>query len=329
MSDIQSVLTSAPLRISFLGGGSDIATFYMEHKGAVVSAAINKYVYVHVKRHDSLFQEKYRISYSEVEHVQDRRDIRNDIVRTCLEFLSIEEALQISTSSDLPAFSGLGSSSSFTVALLLALHSLKGQQVSRAQLAEEACFVEIQLLQSPIGKQDQYAAAFGGLNFLEFFNSNSVRIEPILLTSEKSDFLFEHLRLMWTGKMRKAHHVLDDQANRSEQNLSSLQSLVDLAHQFRDSLQKDGLDLRELGSLILSGWELKKNLSARIVTPEVNLIERLLREEISFGHKLLGAGAGGFMLAVLKDPSLARDFETLKMFQPKLDVWGARVLSSN
>jgi D-glycero-alpha-D-manno-heptose-7-phosphate kinase len=166
--EIQSVLSVAPLRISFLGGGTDIPTFYTRSKGCVVSAAINKYVYVHIKRHDPLFQERYRISYSEVEHTNSRNSIKNAIVKGCLELLDIDEPIQISTSADLPANSGLGSSSSFAVALLNALHALKNENASAVQLAEEASTVEIELLGSPIGKQDQYAAAFGGLNLFEF-----------------------------------------------------------------------------------------------------------------------------------------------------------------
>jgi D-glycero-alpha-D-manno-heptose-7-phosphate kinase len=164
----QSCLTIAPLRVSFVGGGSDFPNYYLKNGGAVVSTAISKYVYVHVKRHDPLFQERYRISYSEVEHTQSRESIKNRIVKSSLELLEIDEPLQISTSADLPAASGLGSSSSFAVALLLALHSLKGESVSPLQLSEEACNVEIEMLKSPIGKQDQYASAFGGMNFIEF-----------------------------------------------------------------------------------------------------------------------------------------------------------------
>ena len=173
----QSVLTMAPLRISFIGGGTDVNYFYKNSPGKVISAAINKYVYVHIKNHDPLFQERYRISYSEVEHTQSRAEIKNLIIKSCLELLNMDEPLQISTSSDLPASSGLGSSSSFTVALLLALHQIEGRSVSPVQIAEEAAHVEISMLNSPIGKQDQYAAAFGGLN-----NYHSKELNLINLT---------------------------------------------------------------------------------------------------------------------------------------------------
>ena len=211
----QSVLSTAPLRISFLGGGSDIASFYEKSPGAVVSAAIDKYVYVHIKRHDPLFQERYRISYSEIEHSYSRSEIRNDIVRSCLEYLEIDEPLQISTSADLPANSGLGSSSSFAVALLLGLHAMRGEEISPIQVAEEACRVEIEILKSPIGKQDQYAAAFGGLNFFNFSTNGSVNIEPLYLPNVDSGRLLENIVLVWTGQSRKANVILADQATRS------------------------------------------------------------------------------------------------------------------
>lgn len=323
----QSVLSIAPLRISFLGGGSDIKSFYMNQKGAVISAAIDKYVYVHVKRHDSLFQEKYRISYSEIEHVQSREEIKNKIVRSCLEFLDIEEPLQISTSSDLPAFSGLGSSSSFAVALLLALHSLKGEEISRAQLAEEACAVEIDLLKSPIGKQDQYAAAFGGLNLFEFLPNNSVSIEPIILSQKKAEDFLSKSRLIWTEKMRDAGVVLHDQAGRVRKNEESIKGLVSLVYDFRSSLHSMNIDLEQLGKLILEGWGIKKTLSPMIVSSEIEALESLLHSKNCFGYKLLGAGAGGFIFALLRESHISADLTNYKMFEPRIDQLGARVLS--
>jgi D-glycero-alpha-D-manno-heptose-7-phosphate kinase len=175
----QSVLTLAPLRVSLVGGGTDFESYYSKLGGMVVSAAINKYVYVHIKRHSSLFQEKYRISYSSTEHCQTRDEIKNLIVRSSLELLGIDEPLQISISADLPSNSGLGSSSSFAVALLLGLHTLKGEQVSAGQIAREACEVEINFMRSPIGKQDQYASSFGGFNCFEFLEDNTVKIQPL------------------------------------------------------------------------------------------------------------------------------------------------------
>jgi D-glycero-alpha-D-manno-heptose-7-phosphate kinase len=328
---VKSVLTCAPLRISLLGGGTDFSSYYSNSFGAVLAAAIDQYVYVHIKKHDPLFQERYRISYSEVEHCQSRKEIKNDIVRASLQFLEIDEPLQISTSADLPANSGLGSSSSFAVALLLGLHELKGEKVGAVQLAEEACKVEIEILGSPIGKQDQYASALGGLNLIEFKNDDTVVIEPISTQYEIVKDLFNNSSMIWTQQSRQANSVLTDQEKRASENQQNLDGLRDLVYKLRDEFRKSDPSLQQIGNLISQGWEIKKNLSPLILTAEISE----LFEEISvcdlFGSKLLGAGAGGFILSIHKN--LNKDLETISnrwaAFSPRLDHSGARILSSN
>jgi D-glycero-alpha-D-manno-heptose-7-phosphate kinase len=324
-----SVLTAAPLRVSFLGGGTDFASYYRRENGAVLAAAIDKYVYVHVKRHDPLFQERYRVSYSEVEHCQNRAGIKNDIVRASLELLEMDTPLQISTSADLPANSGLGSSSSFAVALLLALHSLKGETVAPAQLAEEACEVEIGVLGSPIGKQDQYAAAFGGVNVFEFFPDDTVKIQPISARNKVILDVFSNSSLVWTQQQRFANTVLEDQETRSESNLNSLDLLKHLVYQLRDEILANQGDLGKFGRLVTQGWEIKKTLSPLIMN---SAIERILLDLAQFkthGSKLLGAGAGGFLYTIHEN--LSADLELMRskwpVFSPEIDNTGARVLS--
>lgn len=325
----QSVLSIAPLRVSFAGGGSDISSFYEKQNGAVVSAAINKYVYVHIKRHDPLFQERFRISYSEIEHTQVRKDIKNGVVRSCLELLDINEPLQISTSADLPANSGLGSSSSFTVSLLLGLHALRGEEVSPVQIAEEACEVEISFLGSAIGKQDQYAAAFGGLNYFEFQTNGKVRIEPIYLSKVDMGRLLERSVLVWTGQSRKADDILKDQAGRATENYIHLLELSNLANTLKEHLLQRTLDWSEIGRMISQGWEIKQTLSPKIVTPEVQAIASRLEEIGCYGYKLLGAGGGGFMFALIEDPQKAilGSLGGWSTFRPELDHIGARIVS--
>ena len=325
----QSVLSIAPLRVSFVGGGSDISSFYERQNGAVVSAALNKYVYVHIKRHDPLFQERFRISYSEIEHTQVRKDIKNGVVRSCLELLDIDEPLQISTSADLPANSGLGSSSSFTVSLLLGLHALRGEEVSPVQIAEEACEVEISFLGSAIGKQDQYAAAFGGLNYFEFQTNGKVKIEPIYLSNVDMGRLLERSVLVWTGQSRKADDILKDQAGRATENYNHLLELSNLANSLKEHLLQRTLDWSEIGRMISQGWEIKQTLSPKIVTPEVQAIASRLEEMGCYGYKLLGAGGGGFMFALIEDPQKAilGSLGGWSTFRPKLDHIGARIVS--
>lgn len=327
--NIQSVLSLAPLRVSFLGGGTDISSFYARESGAVVSAAINKYVYVHVKRHDLLFQEKYRISYSDVEHTQERNQIKNLIVKACLELLEMDEPLQISTSADLPANSGLGSSSSFAVALLHALHVIRGENVSQVQLAEEACHVEIELLNSPIGKQDQYAAAFGGLNFFEFSTNSSVRIDPLYTPHVNPDRLLNQSILIWTGQTRNANSVLADQASRTEVNFSTLLNLKELALEFKSELLQPELNWGTLGELIKQGWHLKMSLSEKITNQAVHSIISDLISLNCAGYKLLGAGGGGFVYALVDDPLILNQIESRSWstFRPRLDHSGTRIVS--
>jgi len=326
---IQSVLSVAPLRISFLGGGTDIPTFYTKSKGCVVSAAINKYVYVHIKRHDPLFQERYRISYSEVEHTNSRDSIKNAIVKGCLELLEIDEPIQISTSADLPANSGLGSSSSFAVALLNALHALKNENASPVQLAEEAGAVEIGLLGSPIGKQDQYAAAFGGLNLFEFAMDGSVSIEPINLSTSRINHLLDKSIMIWTGQSRNANSILSDQAHRASSNHRNLLELTVLAQDFKSKLLEKDIDWTTLGPLIKKGWSLKQSFSNRVVTDEVAIITETLDSIGCLGYKLLGAGGGGFVLGVFgfSDEEIQSKLKNWHTFTPSLDAQGARIVS--
>ena len=329
--EIQSVLSMAPLRISFLGGGTDIPTYYTKSKGCVVSAAINKYVYVHIKRHDPLFQERYRISYSEVEHTNSRDSIKNAIVKGCLELLEVDEPIQISTSADLPAHSGLGSSSSVAVALLNALHTLKNENVSPVQLAEEASSVEIELLGSPIGKQDQYAAAFGGLNLFEFATDGRVSIDPINLSSVEVNALLNKAIMIWTGRSRDANSVLTDQALQANSNQEHLLELTNLARDFKSRLLEKDVDWNTLGPLIKKGWNLKQSFSTKIATDEVTTITDTLDSLGCVGYKLLGAGGGGFVLGVFGSEykEIQTQLKDWHTFKPSLDSQGARIVSVN
>jgi D-glycero-alpha-D-manno-heptose-7-phosphate kinase len=327
--EVQSILSTAPLRISFLGGGTDIPSYYTKSKGCVVSAAINKYVYVHIKRHDPLFQERYRISYSEVEHTNSRDSIKNAIVKGCLELLGIDEPIQISTSADLPANSGLGSSSSFAVALLNALHVLKNENASPVQLAEEASSVEIDLLGSPIGKQDQYTAAFGGLNLFEFETDGRVSIEPLNISAVEVNALLDKSIMIWTGQSRNANSVLADQALQSSSNQENLLELTNLTKDFKSKLLEKNVDWTTLGPLIKKGWSLKKSFSKQIVTEEVTSITKELDSMGCLGYKLLGAGGGGFVLGVFGfiDNEIQSKLKGWHTFRPSIDAKGARIVS--
>src|ERR671924_95452 len=201
------VITRTPLRISFAGGGTDLSDFYKCEHGAVFSTAIDKYIYVTVKRHGGVFNEAIRLNYSKSEQVNRISEIENDIARECLRFLEIEPPSYVSTVADLPASTGLGGSSSFAVGLLNALHAFRGERVSAGQLAEEACHIEIDVLKEPIGKQDQYAAAFGGLNLLRFKPGGDVTVEPVRLRNGVLTALFGQVMMFWTGHQRETSSV--------------------------------------------------------------------------------------------------------------------------
>jgi D-glycero-alpha-D-manno-heptose-7-phosphate kinase len=243
----------------------------------------------------------------------------------------MDEPLQISTSADLPANSGLGSSSSFAVALLNGLHAIRGKEVSLMQIAEEACQAEIGILKSPIGKQDQYAAAFGGMNYFEFRENGSVEVEPMYLSSTDAGRFLDKSLLIWTGQTRKADVILEDQSLRAESNFDQLLQITELAKSFRELLLASNLDWTKLGSLISQGWKLKQSFSDKISTDEVRAITAQLDDLNCYGYKLLGAGGGGFIFAIF-DEINEKKFESLnkwRTLRPSLDHAGARIVSVN
>lgn len=327
---IHSVTTMTPLRVSFLGGGTDFPRYYCEDGGLVVSAGIRSHVYVTVMRHSPLFGERYRISYSETERRADRDSIENAVVRGCLELLDMDEPLHISTSADVPAMSGLGSSSSFAVGLLLALHALRGEDLSAAALADEACRVELDVLGKPIGKQDQYAAAFGGLNAFHFQPTGRVLVEPIsqqALGPEITDGLF----LVWTGVQRKAEEILADQDRRTDINMQQLDGMKRLAGDLLGELHDLSLTLPRFADLLSQGWAMKRGLSDAITNPALEKFWNELLDAGAIGGKLLGAGGGGFMLAVVPEGKRDRFAAQLRDRNPvhlKIDPLGTRILNT-
>lgn len=319
-----------PLRVSFMGGGTDFPSYYSDRGGLVVSAGVRSHVYVTVMRHSPVFRERYRISYSDTERRDDRESIENGIVRGCLELLGIDEPLHISTSADVPAMSGLGSSSSFAVGLLLALHAMRGEDMSAGALAEQACQVELEILAKPIGVQDQYAAAFGGLNAFHFKPSGRVLVEPIsqqALGKEITNCLF----LVWTGMQRKAEEILADQDRRTALNIEQLDAMKALANELLAEMHDLTLSLEGLANLLNKGWEMKRGLSSAISNPEVDSLMDELTSAGAIGAKLLGAGGGGFMLAVV--PAKAQSYFLTKMASRnpiplEVDPVGARILNT-
>src|SRR6266567_2108535 len=292
------VVTRTPLRVSFAGGGTDLSEFYRRDYGAVLSTTIRQYVYVTVKRHGAGFGEPIRLNYSETEHVNRIDDVRNDIARECLRFLDVDVPIYVSTVADVPAASGLGSSSAFAVGLLNALHIWRRERVSAAQLAAEAAHVEIDVLGCPIGKQDHYAAAYGGINFYRFLQSGGVSIEAQPFDAEGLEEVFSHLMLFWTGMTHRAHDVLAEQTKNTPHRMAELSALRDQAHSLHQTLQKE-FDAEQFGRCLDEGWQVKRTLASGISNEFIDCLYERALEAGSLGGKICGAGGGGVLLLVV------------------------------
>lgn len=322
------VTSQTPLRVSLIGGGTDFDSYSRKYGGGVISLAINKYIYVSVKDSDPLFGSKFHISYSENEHVDSVEEIENGIVRESLLLLGIDSPLHITTAADIPSSSGLGSSSSFAVGLLNALHAYKGEEASAQQLAEEACIVELEKLKKPIGRQDQYAAAFGGVNQILFQPDGDVEINQISdwLENEK---IVESFVMVWTGVTRSADEVLKEQNNKTESNKALLDAISLSCSELYEEIQLGKATARKLAELLDKNWGFKSKLGSMITSNEIDDLYQKCRNAGSLGGKLLGAGAGGFFLNVVPEPARKQfhdEIADMVRIQFKLSESGSRIL---
>lgn len=288
------IITRTPFRISFFGGGSDFEEFYNQSEGAVLSTTINKYMYV--SSHYFFYEDKIRVKYSQTETVTNIDELKHPIFREVLKKFKIRGGIEISSNADILAGTGLGSSSSFTVGLLHNLYTVFGKLVTKKRLAEEACRIEIERLKEPIGKQDQYAVAFGGLNVIRFNPTYTVIVEPIHLKKDVYKTLQDNLFMFYICKQRKASSILADQKKniKSKNKMVILKKMVDLVWEMRDALYQG--DIHVFGEMLNKSWILKQQLSSKISNQYINdLYEKGLKNG-AVGGKLLGAGGGGFML---------------------------------
>jgi D-glycero-alpha-D-manno-heptose-7-phosphate kinase len=319
------IITRTPFRISFAGGGSDLAAFSSQEPGMVLSTAIDKYVYLAVKDH---FDLNFRISYSKTEFADSVDKIDHRIVRECLKSLDITRGLEIVSMADLPARTGLGSSSSFTVGILQALYAMQGRVVGPDRLAREACCIEIEKLGEPIGKQDQYIAAYGGLQFIQFNPDGTVFVNPVACTVETRRELNRRLVMFFTGETRDAASVLSKQQANTHEKLPVLRKMCHIAKELRDVVT-DGRDLNEFGRLLHQGWEAKRSLEPAISNSKIDeYYERGLRAG-ALGGKLLGAGGGGFLLFFCEPHQQARlrkELSDLRELSFSLDPEGSKIV---
>ena len=310
------IITRTPFRISFVGGGSDMETFYSRHQGAVLSTSINKYMYI--STHKFFFHDQIRVKYSQTETVNKIQDLKHPLLREAMHKTGVQGGIEISSIADIPAGTGMGSSSSFTVGTLHNLYAVKRHYVTHETLAREACEIEIERLGEPIGKQDQYAVAFGGLNVIYFNPDGSVRIEPIYIKNDVYQQLQRNLVMLYIGNQRRASDILTEQKQNIKQAeiLHTLKSMVYLVSDLRDSLYTERLE--DFGKILHENWMLKQKLASQISNSEIEKIYRTGIEHGATGGKLLGAGGGGFMLFYCEEKKQPKLLDHLKQLQ-KLD----------
>ncbi len=288
------IISQTPYRVSFAGGGTDLPAFYLREFGAVLSTTIDHHMYVTIHRR---FEPTIRVSYSKTETAETIDAVHHDLVREAMRSTEIDEPLEITTIGDVPAGTGMGSSSSLTAGLLNALYAYRGQIISRQRLAELACHIEIDVLRKPIGRQDQYAAVFGGLNYIRFNPDDTVDVEPVPCKSETLEELERRTLLLYTGQTRDANEILKQQSGGTADRMPVLRQMRDLADEMRRTLAGPG-DLDTFAALLHSGWELKRSLGFGISFQKIDEWYEAARRNGAQGGKLLGAGGGGFLLLI-------------------------------
>jgi len=294
------IITRTPFRISFAGGGTDLKKFYSQEPGKVISTSIDKYIYVVIKRQIGIVEHKYRINWSKVEFKDTIDEIEHPIVREALRAFKIDFPIEITTFTDIPGQTGLGSSSAFAVGLVHALHALNGEMVTKSVIASTAAHIEVDILGRAMGKQDHYASAYGNLNVFTFNKDETVLVDPVLYRPEVKKAIEDNLHLFYLKSKRDASKILEIQRQKTPQifeNLSELKSLVSPLCDIFSS----GKDINNFGFLLHKGWSIKKSLTKVISTTEIDRHYKKALDGGAIGGKLLGAGGGGFLLLYVEE----------------------------
>jgi D-glycero-alpha-D-manno-heptose-7-phosphate kinase len=323
------IISRTPFRVSFFGGGTDYPAWYKEHGGAVLSAAINKYCYITCRYLPPFFDYKYRVRYFQREEANSVEQIRHPSVRECITFASLTKGVDIVHHADLPAQSGLGSSSTFTVGLLHALSALKHEMPTKRELAINAIRIEQDRIKENVGSQDQTIAAFGGLNRIEFGGAHEIAVRPMILHPAKIERLQQNLMLFFTGFSRTASDIAAEQIRQIPTKTSGLQKMMQLVDAATDILQKkeDGLD--DFGRLLHEQWSIKRGMSSKISNDDIDAIYDSGMKAGALGGKLLGAGGGGFMLFYVRPDQQEQVREALKhlLYVPsRFDHLGSQIV---
>ena len=320
------IITRAPFRVSFCGGGSDLPAFYEKYGGCVLSTTIRKYMYL--TAHDNFFRDQIILKYSKTEIVDDPSKIEHRIFKQALLDAKIN-GIGLTSIADIPSGTGLGSSSAFTVALLQLLHTYKGEYVSKYKLAKEACEMEIEKLGEPIGKQDQFASTFGGLNFYEFRPDGFVNVEPVIMPKDSYSKLENNILMYYVGGEHSASEILKEQSGnmKKEDKAKTQLKMCDIARTLKDELQKGNVDA--MGELLHENWMLKKSLASGIANQKIDDMYDLAMSSGATGGKLLGAGGAGFMIFYVpedKHTEFRKNMENHREIEFEMDNSGASII---
>ncbi len=308
------IISRTPHRISFFGGGTDYPAYYLEHGGKVLSVSIDKYCFLSVRKLPPFFAHKHRIVYSKMENVNTINEIMHPSVRETLRYSEVNYGVSVHHDGDIPARSGMGSSSAFTVGLLNSLYALEGKMITKEHLTKAAIYIEQELIKENVGSQDQTSAAYGGLNIIEFAPNGEIVVVPIIIKPERLRELEKNLVLIFTGFSRVASEVAEDKIQNipnNKDNLSRMKALVDKAYKIIISPNKS---LSEFGELLNETWHLKKGLSGKVTMPEVDEIYETAIKSGAIGGKLCGAGRGGFMVFYVEQKNQTKLIDALKRY---------------
>lgn len=326
------IISKTPFRVSFFGGGTDYPVWYKKNGGAVLSTTIDKYCYLTVRYLPPFFPHKHRIVYSKIEMVNDINEILHPAVKAILNFLKIDEGLEIHHDGDLPARTGMGSSSAFTVGLLNSLYALKGIMASRDRLAKEAISIERDILKENVGSQDQIAVSFGGFNKITFEGEDEFKVMPITIKEERIKELENHLMLIFTGFSRYASEIAKAQIDNTPKKGSELTLVYQMVDEAINILNDEKRSILEFGKLLNESWQIKKSLTNKISNPEIdNIYQRALKAG-AVGGKILGAGGGGFMLLFAppeNQPKIREELKNLLEVKFNFENKGSRIIYYN
>jgi len=306
------IISKTPFRISFFGGGTDYPEWYHENGGSVLATTIDKYCYISCRHLPPFFEHKHRIVYSKIESVKTTEEIQHPVVRAVLSNLSITDGLEIHHDADLPARSGLGSSSSFTVGLINVLNALKGLQISKQDLAKQATYIEQEVLKETVGNQDQILAAFGGFNRIDFHPDDSFNISPVIINKDLVGQLQSHMLLFFTGLSRFSSDIARDKVSNFTNRFQELTQIKEMVDEGMSILQNPSTPIMDLGKLMHESWKLKRSLSKKVSTPQIDEIYETGIKAGAIGGKVLGAGGGGFILFFAKPENHSKIRERLK-----------------